>query len=307
MTDTIERVGRRTPEPLRPAWLLLARTVRSTVEDRVYGLAAEAAFFAVLSLPAILLAMVGSMGYIAARLGPQSRQDIEAVLIGIPATFLTEDTMEVVQPFLEQILEEGRGGVISLGFLIALWGGSRVLNVVLETLTIAYNVEDPRPTWRRRAIAYVMTLGGALLVAVLVPALVIGPDLVHWVVPGPLDAAAATLAGLAFWPVLAVVTVLALAVLYDIGVPWDTPFLRDLPGAVLAMVLWVAGGAALRVYADLAIRDDAVYGSLATPIVMLLWLYVTAFAVLLGAELNSEIERLWPHERGPMRDEFEER
>lgn len=301
MSDMIERVAHRLPGPARPVWELGAGTVRSTIDDRAYGMAAEAAFFAVLSLPALMLAMVGSIGFIATLLGPETRQEIEAVVIGIPATFLAPDTMSALRPYLETILEEGRGGVVSVGFLIAIWGGSRAVNVALETLTIAYDVEDPRPTWRRRLLAYVLTLGGAVVGAVVVPALVVGPALVRWVVPGPLDAAAETAAGLAFWPILVLVLVLVIAGLYDVGVPWNTPFVRDLPGAVLAMLLWVAGAAALRLYADLAIRDDEIYGPLATPLVVLLWFYVTAFAVMLGAELNSEIEKRWPHAQGPIR------
>jgi membrane protein len=295
------RVIERLPRPLRRAGVLVARTARSTVEDRVPGLAAEAAFFALLSLPPLLLAIVGSIGYIAELLGPEARADIEAVVLSIPAAFLAPETFQIVETLLVDVLAEGRLEIVSLGFLVSLWGGSRAVNVYLVALPIAYDVEEPRPMWRRRLLAYVLTLGGSLVLAVVIPALVLGPelllDLFGRVLPGPIDEAVGQAFALAFWPTLVVLTVLLITVLYDLGVPWQTPLRRDLPGAVLAMVIWVLGGAALRFYADTAIRGDDIYGPLATPLVLLLWMYVTAIAVLLGGELNAQIERLWPHAR----------
>lgn len=299
MADPIDRIAGRLPGPLVPAWRLSAHTVRSTIDDRVHGLAAEAAFFAILSLPPMILAVVGSIGFVAEALGPEVRASIEGAILGIPRLIFAPDTMEVIEPILAEVLREGRGDIVGIGFLIALWGGSRAINVYLEALAIAYGVNDPRPTWRRRGLAYVLTLAGAVIGAVVIPALVLGPDLVDWLLnwaPGPIDQAAVSLAERAFWPVLGLITVVMLTAFYDIGVPWRTPLHRDLPGAVLAMLLWVLGGIALRIYADISIRaDGGIYGPLAAPLVVLLWLYVTAFAVLLGAELNSEIEHLWPH------------
>ena len=96
----------------------------------------------------------------------------------------------------------------------------------------------------------------------------------------------------AYWPGAAVLLTLMIAVLYHVAAPWRTPFHRDLPGAVLAMVLWLLGTVGLRVYVGQAIGES--YGFIATPLIILLWLYVSAFAVLLGAELNAEIEKMWP-------------
>ena len=83
----------------------------------------------------------------------------------------------------------------------------------------------------------------------------------------------------------------ALATLFHVGLPWRTPWRRDLPGAVLALLIWLLAAAGLRAYLALSARDDAVYSQLGTPIAVVLWLYVTAFAVLLGAELNAEITK----------------
>jgi membrane protein len=97
-----------------------------------------------------------------------------------------------------------------------------------------------------------------------------------------------------YWPVAAVIATGLIASLYHVAAPWSTPWRRDLPGAVLAMLLWLAGSAALRVYTTGSAFSDPVFTPLAGPLVLLLWLYVSAFAVLLGAEFNAEIEKMWP-------------
>jgi membrane protein len=293
VSSRLTAIGDRLPPPVARVGLLPVRTAQASVDHRIHGLAAEAAFYALLSIPPLMLAIVGSIGYIAGLLGTEARERIEIVVLDLPGAVLTPAAAGFVQPMLEQILAEGRFEIVSLGFLIALWGGSRSVNVFLVALPIAYGIDDPRPVWQRRVLAYALTLGGALVLAVLIPALILGPALIVGFLPGGDDGGG--MIELAFWPILGLVTLLLIAVLYDIGVPWHTPFRRDLPGALLAMALWLLGAAALRSYVEAALRTDDIYGPLATPLVVLLWLYLTAFAVLLGAELNAEIERTWPH------------
>lgn len=98
-----------------------------------------------------------------------------------------------------------------------------------------------------------------------------------------------------YWPIVGLVGVGMLASFFHWAAPWRTPWRRDLPGALLAAVSWLALGAGMRVYTSRFI-EGGVFGLLAAPIAFLLWLYVTALAVLIGAELNAEIEKLWPKE-----------
>jgi membrane protein len=109
-----------------------------------------------------------------------------------------------------------------------------------------------------------------------------------------MGAVAAPLAAVVHWLLTAALAVALLATLYHVAPPRWTPWRRDFPGAVLALVLWVAGAVLVRTYVEWTIASDDTYGPFAAPIVILLWLYFTAFAVLLGAELNAEIERMWP-------------
>jgi membrane protein len=114
--------------------------------------------------------------------------------------------------------------------------------------------------------------------------------------------------GAVYWGGVLVLGVVALTWLYHVAPGWYTPWRRDLPGAILALVVWLAASWGLRVYTSqfAGFTTDDAFRGLAAPLVVLLWVYVSAIAVLLGAELNAEIERIWPSEEGPY-DEPQER
>lgn len=294
-----DAVLERAPAPVQKACRLAACTTRETIEDRVPGLAAEAALFTLISLPALLLAIVGSLGFIAAALGPGGGRELRHVL-ELPHAFLSEPTFAAYQHIVGTVLSEQRGGVVSFGIVLSVWTGSRAVNRYVETITIAYDVE-PRSAWRRRLVAFGLTVGALVGAVAVLPPLVIGPRLVRWATPESVADTTLALVHALFWPVIVVLIVAGVATLYHFGVPWRTPWRRDLPGAVLAMMLWLLASAGLRAYMTVTVHQDAVYSQLAVPIAVVLWLYLTAFAVLLGAEFNSEIERQWPCDEHPWR------
>jgi membrane protein len=269
------------------------RTVRDSFADRVPGLAAEAAFFAVLSLPPLLLAVLGGIGYAAIEV-----EGVVEVIADLAGQVLRDETVEqLVEPAVRRLLEDGQAEVFSIGVALALWSGSRATSTYITAVTIAYDIDDPRPPWRLRLLAFLVTVVGATLGVVLLPALVLGPALVSVVTPTSIPVLGPVVVAL-YWLAVGLGAVAMVASFYHVAVPWHTPWRRDLPGALLAMALWMIGSYGLRYYADITIRGEgSVYTGIAAPLVVLLWLYVTAMAVLLGAELNAEIEKLWPHER----------
>ncbi|WP_237159483.1 YihY/virulence factor BrkB family protein [Mycolicibacterium rhodesiae] len=287
----------RLPRPLQQTCRLIGRTGRGTLEDRVPGLAAEAAFFTLISLPALLLAVVGSLGFVAAALGPEGRDSFRQLVLGIPKSFLSDPSYATYKQLVDTVLTETRGGVVSVALLLSVWTGSRAVNRYLETITIAYDLE-PRPGWRRRLLALGVTIGLLLGAGAVLPPMVFGPRIVKWVAP---DSVEETTLHLFFWPSVVAVLIVGLATMYHVGAPWRTPWRRDLPGALLAMAIWLLASAGLRTYLSVSVRHDAVFGQLAVPIAVVLWLYITAFAVLLGAEFNAAIERMWPHVDHPWR------
>lgn len=290
----------RLPSPAQQACRLIERTGRATFAARVPGLAAEAALFTLISLPALLLAVIGSLGFVAAALGPEGTGQLRELVLGVPQSFFSDPTYASYERIVDTVLAETRGGVVSIGIGLSIWTGSRAVNRYLETITIAYGVE-PRSAWRRRLLALGLTVGALLGAVAVLPPMIFGPRLVEWLAPDAVADTTLRILDLMFWPGVVLLVLVGLATLYHVGVPWQTPWRRDLPGALLAMVLWLLASAGLRAYLALSVQDDAVFSQLAVPIAVVLWLYITAFAVLLGAELNAEIERMWPHEDHPWR------
>ncbi len=275
--------------------MLAARTLRDSRDDRILGLGAEVAFFILLSLPPALLAVLGTIGYVARLLGADVTQTIRDQVLSVADNFLTPSTIEdLVAPTVDAVLREGRADVASIGVVLTLWAASRATSRLIEAVAIAYDQEDRRSPLRRRALALGLTIGGMLGIVIVVPVLVAGPSLLD-AIAEPLGIAGALAVAWRFlyWPVVGLLGVGLLAWFYHLATPLRTPWRRDLPGAVLAAVLWLLGGLGLRLYADLTI-ESSTYGPLAAPIAFLLWLFITALAVLGGAELNAEIEKVWP-------------
>ena len=282
---------------------LAVRTIADTLDDRVPGLAAELAFFALLSLPPLLLAILGSVGFVVGGLPAAEIAQLETEILHFLGTFLSANTVdEVLRTPVEELLRTGRSDVLSLGVVLTLWSASRATNVLLRTIAIAYDLTDPRPVWKRRLLALAITLTGIIMAVVALPLLVVGPRII-----GEILAAAGLTTDLVrfwsavYWTGMVVVVVLALTWLYHVAPGWYTPWRRDIPGALLAVVVWLIAGWGLRLYTGefAGFTADEAFRGLAAPLVLLLWVYVSAIAVLLGAELNAEIERLWPSEEGP--------
>lgn len=296
MEQILERIEERLPDRLVPVWELAERTVRSSLQDRVPGLAAEAAFFALLALAPMLLAVVGTAGLVAQQFGPDTLDDLGRVILLAPAQLLSTEAFTSFRDLVRETLTAGQGRIISIGFVFALWAGSRAVATFLNALGIAYDVEDERSAWQRRLLAVGFMLVATVVGTVVLPLMVLGPDLLRRILP--YDTATTEVLRWAFYPGLAAVSVGVVASFYHVGVPWRTPWRRDLPGALLAVSVWLVGSYGVRIFATLSLaRREALYGFLATPLVLLVWLYVASLAVLLGAELNAQIERVWPHER----------
>jgi membrane protein len=276
---------------------LAARTIDDTIADRVPGLSAEIAFFVVLSLPPLLITVLAGVGFIGDVFNSSFQQDFADFLIDNASTALSSRTVdEVIAPTVESLIVEGRGELLSIAFLITMYTASRAVRVILVSLSIAYDLPHERTGLQQRLWSLGLTLGGIVLGAVVVPLFVAGPtfgeDLDEWLhAPGT---ALADVWAILYWPIAVVIVTLLIATLYHFAAPWSTPWRRDIPGAVLAMLVWAGGTAGLRFYVRQTISEDATYDPLGSALALLLWLWVTGFAILLGGELNAEIEKMWP-------------
>ncbi|MFC8228725.1 YihY/virulence factor BrkB family protein [Streptomyces sp. NPDC057287] len=272
------------------AWQLLKDTVNSCVEYRILGLAAEAAFFTLLSLPPLLLGLIGLLGYVDDWTSTTTVASIERNILGAVQTVLSERGVnDIAKPLIADVTTGARPDVISIGFAIALWSGSRAVNVFIDTITVMYGLDGHRGIVKTRLLAFLLYVVALLLGAVVLPLLVVGPDRVVEFVPWGTEVLAVM-----YWPLVIVLSIAFLTTLYHVSVPVRSPWIEDVPGALVALGMWVMGSFLLRIYLTSTVEGPTIYGSLAAPIAVLLWIGISAFAVLVGAAVNAAIDRVWP-------------
>ncbi|MBO8200161.1 YihY/virulence factor BrkB family protein [Streptomyces smyrnaeus] len=283
------RVKYRDVPKRRMAWLLLKDTVNSCMEYRVLGLAAEAAFFTLISIPPLLLGVIGLLGYLD-WIGADTIEMIRQNFLDASSTVLSEKGVDqIARPLIDDVIRGGGPDVISLGFALALWSGSRAVNVFIDTITVMYGLDGRRGIVKTRLLAFFLYLVALVIGAVALPLMVAGPDAVLRLVPQ-----AQWVVGVFYWPVVLLLSIVFLTTLYHVSVPVRSPWREDIPGALVALVMWVLGSFLLRLYLTNTVEGPTIYGSLAAPVAVLLWIGVSAFAVLVGAAVNAAIDHVWP-------------
>ncbi|MGI5392073.1 YihY/virulence factor BrkB family protein [Streptomyces sp. CA-251251] len=284
------RVLYRNVSKRRTAWLLLKDTVNSGMEYRILGLAAEAAFFTLLSVPPLLLSVLGLIGYVDLWIGADTTESLRTNILDASRAVLSErGVQQITEPILDDVTKGGRPDVISIGFLFALWSGSRAVNVFIDTITVMYGLDGVRGIVKTRLMAFLLFLVALLIGSVALPLMVAGPDAVVRIVPW-----STTVVQVLYWPVVIILSVAFLTTLYHVSVPVRSPWIEDVPGALVALAMWVLGSFLLRIYLTSTVEGPTIYGSLAAPVAVLLWIGVSAFAVLVGAAVNAAIDRVWP-------------
>lgn len=278
---------------LRLLWRLIVATVGSCLKYRVTGLAAEGAFFAVLSVPPLIFALAGAVGYVSARFTATQIDQVRQSVVEVFSTFLTDTAVNrVIVPTMDEVLAGGDFSVVSLGFVLALWSGSRALNVFVDTISIMYGLGGHRGIVKNRALSFFLYILAMVTGGVTIPLIVAGPTLVQSIIPDEVGFLRSF-----YWPVVVGVCVCFLATLYHISVPVRTKWRFNLPGATVALLLWLCGSALLRWFLTITAQDShSVYGPLAAPIAVLIWLYVSAISVLIGAAVNASFDEIFPQQ-----------
>jgi membrane protein len=276
-------------------WRLVTRTLGKAWEGNIFSEAAEAAFWQTLSLPPLLLGLLGSLGFVGEWFGQDVVAQVHDRIIGFCRTvFSANAVQDIIEPTVNSILTVGKGEIVSVGFLISLWAGSSAMSSFVDAITVAHDQYGVRNDVWQRIFSLLLYLCGLVILVVGLPLLAIGPDLLPEFFPGNWRPTVSSWVGALYFPTLGAVITLALTTLYKLALPRKLPWHRGLPGAVLAMVVFLLSSVGLRVYLNWITKTGYTYGALAAPIAFLLLMFFIGLAVVGGAYFNSALQELWP-------------
>jgi membrane protein len=284
--DAAGREAERPSEIPPRGWFAVLKRVKAEVkEDNVTLLAAGVAFYAMLAIFPAIIAVVTVYGMVAdpAQVESQVSEFAKSLPSGADQLLTTQ---------LKNVTSAGRqslsiGLVVSL--LAVLWSASSGVQGLVKGLNLVYDERESRGFLKLRGLSLLLTLGAILMAVVAIALVAVFPAVIGDLGLGQAGELAASIAR---WVVLALLVLTALAVLYRYAPDRANPRWRWVSGgAVVALVLWLLGSIGFSWYVDNFGKYNQTYGALAAVIILLLWLFLSAFVVLLGAELDAETER----------------
>jgi membrane protein len=263
----------------------LVRTARDVDRNHTLQMAAALSYYFVMSLFPALVLLSAFVTYLPV-------PDLFNQALGLMAHFVPPDSMGVVKRVLADVVTPNRGTLLSVGFLGTMWAASGGFAAAIEALNIAYDVEETRPFWKTRPLAMALTFITGILLLIGLSVMILGPRFGEWL------AYHAHLSRLWIWVwpylhwTLAVAfTVLAVEALYFLGPNVKQRFWATLPGALVAVGCWVGLSYLLGIYFRSFANFNKTYGTLGAAVAVMVWLYWTGFAMLIGAELNAELAK----------------
>jgi membrane protein len=259
---------------------LAQRLWQESQKDEILGRAAQLAYYFLLAL------------FLTAFLGLFPLERVMPELMAYLRTVLPSDALSLLQRYLDNVVKGSGGDILSLGLLGALWASSSGVTAIMEALNVVYGAEETRPFWKVRVIATLLTIGLAGFIIVSMTLILYGARIGEWITD---------IVGLGWlfliawnvlqWPVAVLLMLLALAIIYFVCPDVEHDWRWVTPGSVCAVSLWVGVSLGFKLYVDHFGNYNAAYGSIAGVIVLMLWLYLTGVVMLLGGEINAEIER----------------
>lgn len=297
--DTASKSGRTAsqtgPPILRSVPRLLWRTIVKAWDDSIFGMSAQAAFWQTLSLPPLLLGLLGSLGYVGGWFGPGTLETIRGRIISFAGrTFSDNVVNEIIAPTVNDVLARGRGELISLGFLLSLWSGSSAMSSFVDSINKAHDQHNVRNAVWQRVFALNLYIAFLVVSVFALPLVALGPTYVGDIVPDSWHPLSTHLIDFGYYPAVGVLLIVALTTLYRVSLPKPLPWHRLVFGAVLAAAVFWCSSAVLRVYLGTITQTGYSYGALATPIAFLLFTFFLGFAIVIGAQLNAAIQTMWP-------------
>jgi membrane protein len=264
--------------------------------DRVGGVAAEIAFFGMLSLFPALLALTSVLGVLGSVTGQDVADRTEDQIVDYLNDVLTEQADGTVNA-VSELFNQPSPGLLTVSLLLALWAASRGFAAVVRGLDIAYDLPEHRSWPRLRLVSIGLALGSVVVGAVLLAMLVIGPLLGTGRSVADdvgLGGGFAAFWDWARWPVVIALALAWATTVFHVAPNHHTRWRDDIPGAVVAAVVWILVSLGFRLYLSLAGDANQVFGVLGGVLIALVWFYLLSVGLLLGGEVNAMIEKRRP-------------
>lgn len=263
----------------------LARRVgREIQQDDCLGRAAQLAYYFLFALFPFFLVLITLLGYLPI-------PNLLDRLMDLLAQMLPGDALSLVQDHVRDLVTGERGGLLSFGLLAALWTSSSAVTAIMEGLNRAYDVDEGRPFWKVRGLAILLTIGLSIFIIVSLVLLTFGPQIGGWVADQVGLGRVFQIAwNVLRWPVIVGLLIVAMALVYYLAPDVEQSWQWITPGSIVAVVGWLLASLGFSFYVNHFGSYNATYGSIGAVIVLLTWMYVSGLFVLVGGEINAEIE-----------------
>jgi membrane protein len=273
-----------------PAWSIARRTFNSFLADNLLGRAAELGFYFLFALFPTLVSASAMLG-----LAARSASHIYFTLLSYLSVVIPHSAMSIVLETFNETTADSSSGKITFGLAAAIWSASVGFSAIQDTLNLVYKVTETRPYWKARLSAIAVTTMLSVLVTAMLAAMFGGDFLArlaeHLIYHRPIALVAAVLSRFLGWVLAAGLLALIFAVIYFFAPDVKSSRWRWLsPGAAIGIVAWLLASFGLRLYLYFFNNYSVTYGSLGAVIILLTWFYISGLMLLLGAEVNSEIE-----------------
>jgi len=266
---------------------LATRVWNEIQEDEVFGRAAQLSYYFLLALFPLLIFLTSVIGLVIG-----SETDLSQSLFNYMARVVPPAAFQLIDSTMREVSAASSGSKVSLGILAALWAASNGMGAITEALNVAYDVKESRTWWKQRLVAVSLTIVLSVLIISALAMVLAGDKIINSISATYALGSVFLLAwNIVQWPIVLAAMLFAFALIY-----YFAPDVREqkwiwiTPGAVIGVVLWLLVSFGFRIYLHYFDSYSNTYGSLGAVIILMLWLYLTGVAVLIGGELNAEIE-----------------
>ncbi|WP_434580057.1 YihY/virulence factor BrkB family protein [Pseudomonas sp. Z5-35] len=268
-----------------PLHRVMIRTVNEFLDDEMSTYASALAYQMLFSLFPFILFLIALIGFL-------HLPDFFSWLRLQSELVLPPQALEQVNPVIDQ-LQQSKGGLLSIGIVIALWTASAGVRLMMSAMNAAYDVVEGRPAWKRFPLSIFYTIGIAGMLLAAAALMVLGPQVMGWIAAQVgLEEFIVTLWTLVRWPIIVFLLMVAVALIYYVMPDVKQEFRFITPGSVLAVVVWIIASLGFAFYVKTFADYNAMYGSIGAIIVLLLYFYISSAVLLLGAEMNAVIEHM---------------